>query len=122
MHLREFTSFILGFSLFFSPLSASAKTWDFLLEDLSWTAEGTVTGNDELSLETSLVQIETPSGYFDYLFTDLSWPDAQGLVGVGSGDGSSGSETTSSSGVFDYLFEDIGWPEEAVPSDTSWHF
>jgi len=119
MHLREFSAFVLGISLFFSPLSASAKTWDFLFEDLSWTTEGTVTGNDELSFETSLVKIETPSGYFDYLFTDLSWPDAQGLVGVGSGEGSSGFETTPSSGVFNYLVEDIGWPQDSAASLVS---
>ena len=104
---------LLGVALLVGPVGASAQ-WDYLFEDLSWTAEGTVGGAGEWSFGTGAgTQI---SGTFNYLFEDLSWPDGivggSGTVDSGFADIASGGSADSGS-FFDYLFEDIEWPAAA---------
>lgn len=109
---RRFCLLLFGVALFAGPVSAVAQ-WDYLFEDLSWTAQGTVSSED-LSLETSLVQIETPSGYFDYLFTDLDWPDSEmPTLDISFAHPGNDGAPEPASGFFNYLFEDITWPGSA---------
>ena len=64
---------------------------------------------------------------WEYLFTDLSWPEESPPLGnggwaefVGSyAGGSAGNQETGS--YFDYLFADLTWPEESSPvSSDAW--
>ena len=107
---------LFGVTLLVGPVGASAQ-WDYLFEDLSWTAEGTIGGGGDLSVvEKGTDGTVSDSSFYDYLFQDLSWPDddAGGGMAADSGFADIGNDDGADSGsFFHYLLEDIEWPTAA---------
>ncbi len=111
---RRITSILVLGSMLMSvqPAQAMAADWnEYLFEDLSWTAEGTIGEAGDWSFGTGAGT--QSSGTFNYLFEGLSWPDggAEGSIAADSGFADTGNDGgADSDSFFRYLLEDIEWP------------
>lgn len=104
---------LFGVTLLVGPVGASAQ-WDYLFEDLSWTAEGTIGGGGDLSVvEKGTDGTVSDSSFYDYLFQDLSWPEENFSTDSADWSVNTGEPRTSevSGSFFDFLFIDLEWPD-----------